>query len=433
MKTIGIQSLGCRLNQYEADGIIQTFVKSNHFTAIPLEEGPDIAIINTCTVTEQADTRNQQLVKRILKKNPNSEIIMTGCYAQTDPEKNKFEGVKLVIGNEHKSKLFQIVDEYLKKKEIFPLSHSIRPRLHSPFSYGYVMPLKRTRAYLKIQDGCDKKCTYCKIPLARGPGVSRPASEVLEHAKYLEDHGIPEIILTGVNLGWYRDRKEEIRFVKLLEKLLNSLTTSRLRLSSIEPCDVNRPLAELSLHPKFCNFLHVPLQSGSAKILRAMKRSYTDISFYKRIEVVKEYNPNIFLGTDIMLGFPNENEEDFFQTIKLCKALNFAGIHAFRFSERMGTPAKNFAKKVPLEIIRKRMNEIQKVRLSLWKEYAQKQINKEEEVILEKIDSTLNEGLTSNYLRTQIKNNNHKKGQRLKIQFTQLHPKKDYTLLAKFV
>ena len=445
---IGIQTLGCRLNQYESDGIMQRFIESGRYQSCPIEEGPDVAIINTCTVTEQADLRNQNMIQRILKKNPQCQVILTGCYAQTDPEKLKVPGVAFIIGNQYKSSLFEIVNglELGKREKPFaiesekekpaplkyalergqwtPLEYGLRPVLDKPFAYGKVRPFERTRAYLKIQDGCDKKCTYCKIPIARGGGVSRPCHEILEHVDDLQERGITEIILTGVNLGWYRDVSAQIRFIALLEKILYRLKSARLRLSSIEPCDVDAPLAQLSLHPRFCDFLHVPLQSASAKILKAMRRSYSPYSFRKRIDTVKHYNPNIFLGTDIIVGFPGETEADFAETLDFCSQLGIASIHGFRFSTRVGAPAAHFKGQVPLHTIKQRMQRLQDMRPQLWWAYAQKQKGQIREGIIEKINLqnkhglNYGEALTDNYLRVLFpipSQGNLKKGQSLKL------------------
>ena len=477
---IGIQTLGCRLNQYESDGIIQRFIESGLYQACPIEEGPDVAIINTCTVTEQADLRNQNTIQRILKKNPKCRILMTGCYAQTDPEKLKVPGVAFILGNEYKSSLFEIVNGLgIKNQKELSLKTVIesknfshknsqapalakdktqqavlkyasreygrRPVLDKPFAYGKVKPFGRTRAYLKIQDGCDKKCTYCKIPMARGRGVSRPCNEILEHVDYLQEQGIAEIILTGVNLGWYRDSQAQVPFIALLEKILDRLKTTRLRLSSIEPCDVDAPLAQLSLHPRFCDFLHVPLQSASAKILKAMRRSYSPYSFSKRIETVKHYNPNIFLGTDIMVGFPGETEADFAETLDFCSHLGIAGIHAFRFSPRLGAPAAHFEEQLPLYTLKQRMQRLQSLRPQLWESYAQGQRGQVREGVVEKInrqpsqshEDTDNygygEALTDNYLRVIfpiLPQENLKKGQIVKLRLESKSKAEPYKLMG---
>ena len=485
---IGIHTLGCRLNQYESDGIMQDFIKSGLYEAASIEDGPDVAIINTCTVTEQANARSRQVIRRVLKKNPKSKVVLTGCYAQTDPEKLRLPGLTLIVGNQYKSSLFEILKQIgLEQKEDSPdslyevskdgsvrkvdkgvkdkmtleqsskelssqaplpkkdkprpltLEYGERPVLNQPFAYGYVKPFQRARAYLKIQEGCDKKCTYCKIPMARGRGLSRSYTDILEHVDTLEEYGVKEIILTGVNLGWYRDTQEGITFIALLEKILNRLKSARLRLSSIEPCDVDGPLAELSLHPRFCDFLHVPLQSGSQRILRAMRRSYSPYSFQKRIEKVKALNPNIFLGTDLIIGFPGEKEADFQESLDLCSDLGFAGIHAFRFSSRSGTPAAHFEEQIPLSLMRERMGRVQDLRLGLWRSYAQKQEGKIAEGIIEKIGLknkdglSLAEALTSNYLRVIFsihKGQKTNKGQKIKLRLGSRNKKENYKLEA---
>lgn len=380
--SVGIYTLGCRLNQYESDGILNRF-GSRRYRVVPLTEGPDIAIINTCTVTESADARNRNIIRQILRRNPQSRIFVTGCYAQTDPEAIlAIPGVRAVIGNDRKSNLFEIIEGILeedRRNEASDLPSSCgislsggaiagqegrkRKVLTDPFAYGDVFPVDHSRAYLKIQDGCDRKCSYCKIPQARGGGVSRDAEEILAHLRRMDEAGIPEIVLTGVNLGWYR--QGNLRFADLLERMLESLKYARIRLSSIEPSDVNERLAELSLHPRFCNYLHVPVQSGSKKILQLMKRSYTPGTFRMRIEKVRSINPDIFLGTDLIIGFPGETDADFEESMKLLMDLDMAGIHAFPFSPRRGTEAAMLSGRIHGSIVRERMQ-----RVSQYKEAA---------------------------------------------------------------
>ena len=416
--TISLHTFGCRLNTYESDGILQSFIESNHYISVSSEAKADIAIINTCTVTKQADNRNKALIRKILRQNPHCYIVVTGCYAQTDSQALRESGAGLIVGNTNKSQLLAIVTKNYKKnkgdRELNPISEkptqnagtSLRPLVENPFGYGMVMPQNHTRAYIKIQDGCDKKCSYCKIPFARGQGVSRPIEDILEHVKYLQDREVPEIILTGVNLGWYRDRKAQIRFITLLEKILQQLNNTRLRLSSIEPCDVDAALAALTCHPNFCDFLHVPLQSGSHTILRAMRRSYTPYSFQKRLEVVLQHNPDIFIGTDLMVGFPGENDADFKASLQLCRDLNIASIHGFRFSARYGTDAMDMQNQIAPTIIRQRMQYLQNYRQNLWKNYVKNQSNKRSHIqaIVEKVGQTQDsslyaEALSGNYLR----------------------------------
>lgn len=422
--TVSIETLGCRLNQYESDGIIRRFLESGRYAAAAPEECGDIAIVNSCTVTDQADSRNRSLVRSILKRNPAARVVFTGCMAQTDPDKARaLPGVALVIGNDRKSALFDLVDEWLRSarssaddvyapqyyadtaRDALATEYGARPILHDPFAYGTVRPVGHTRAYLKIQEGCDRKCTYCKIPQARGRGVSRSAADILDHVRRLDQEGVGEIVLTGVNLGWYRDRDAGLRFVQLVETMLESLSHARLRLSSIEPCDVDAPLARLSLHPRFCDFLHVPLQSGSTRILREMRRTYSAESFLRRIETVLQINPRLFLGTDVIAGFPGETEADFLESYNLCRDLGMANIHAFRFSPRAGTPAAARTDRPGSETVRERMQRLAALKEEGWARYVSQRLGEIRTVIIEKVETTaavaVFEGLTDNFLRVR--------------------------------
>ena len=402
-RTIGIQTLGCRLNQYESDGLMQKFVATGRYAPRALDDGPDIAILNTCTVTDQADARNRQAVRSIKRRNPRARVILTGCFAQTDPDKSaRLPGVSLVVGNDRKAGLFDIVEELLAgegatqttsladDKAPAPIVRAPadndardRPQLENPFGYGAVVPFGHTRAYLKIQDGCDRHCSYCKIPRARGRGSSRRLPEIIDELRTLEERGVPEVVLTGVNLGWYRDRTAGLRFAGLLECLLESLTSMRLRLSSIEPCDVDGALGELSRHPLFCDFLHVPLQSGSREVLKRMRRTYNPTSFRKRVEAVLKHNPDIFLGTDAIVGFPGESEADFAATEAVCRDLGMANIHAFRFSPRAGTEAAAFTERVRDYVVRQRMNRLADLKSAGWQVYAAAQIGQLRQAVVE--------------------------------------------------
>ena len=369
--SVGIHTLGCRLNQYESDGILNRFGRHS-YRIIPLTDGPDIAIINTCTVTESADARNRNIIRQVLRRNPQARIFVTGCYAQTDPEKILgIPGVRAVVGNDRKSNIFELIEGLLdeERRSDAPVSQSSlsggaiadpgrgkRGVLTDPFAYGDVFPVDHSRAYLKIQDGCDRKCSYCKIPQARGGGISRDVAGIMAHLRRMDEAGIPEIVLTGVNLGWFRENN--MRFADLLERMLDTVKHARIRLSSIEPSDVNERLAKLSLHPRFCNYLHVPVQSGSANILRRMKRSYTPETFRMRIEKVRSINPDVFLGTDLMVGFPGETDADFEDSMKLLVDLDIAGVHVFPFSPRKGTAAAVMPGRVHGTIVKERMQRV---------------------------------------------------------------------------
>lgn len=391
MNTVSFHTLGCRLNIFETDGLANSFTKLGIKTVKETEK-PEIVVINTCTVTNRADSKNRNIIRNAIKNNPGSQIWVTGCYAQTDKEViEKIPGVTGVVGNTDKSNLPYIILE--RKGKILDSTTPL-----DRFSYSDVLPQNHTRAYLKIQDGCNRVCSYCKIPQARGKGVSRKIEDVLDQVKFLQDNGVGEIILTGVNLGWFRDESNTKNFNQLLRRILDTLEYSRLRLSSIEPSDVGHELAEITLHPRFCNYLHVPLQSGSSRILKLMKRSYTAETFYKRIRMVKEKNPNIFIGTDIITGFPGETEIEFQESMQLAKDLEIAKIHAFPFSSRKGTSAEALQDDVSKEEKKERVKLLNELSREQYKNFGISKFGKVREAILEN-DGTC---MTDDYLKVRF-------------------------------
>ncbi len=415
-RTIAVSTLGCRLNLYESDGLLGQFLHSGRYRTAESGEAPDITVINTCTVTGQADRKSRTAVEAVLRENPEAVVVVTGCFAQTDPEKAAaIPGVSMVIGNDLKTSLFEKLESMVlppREEGVVVLrgehpaadpmpGYGARPVMEKPFAYGAVLPHGHTRGYLKIQDGCDRACTYCKIPMARGRGTSRPVADVLDAVDRLVDAGVPEIVLTGVNLGWYRD--VGLRFVPLLEKILGRLEgKSRLRLSSIEPCDVGHDLARLFDHPDFCPFLHIPLQSGSSQILRRMRRTYTPDSFRRRVEAVLAVRPDMFLGTDVMTGFPGESEGDFQDSYALCETLGMANIHAFRYSAREGTPAARMPGSVDGRVVRERMERLRHLRSHGFAAYVKKDAGKIRRVVVEEVKDGFVRGLSENFLRVHL-------------------------------
>ncbi|MCB1142953.1 MAG: tRNA (N(6)-L-threonylcarbamoyladenosine(37)-C(2))-methylthiotransferase MtaB [Leptospiraceae bacterium] len=407
---VGFQTLGCRLNIFESDGLAQK-LESMGLETVSLLEKPEVVVINTCTVTNKADSKNRNLIRNTIKTNPGAQVWVTGCYAETDKEiLENIPGITGVVGNSEKSKLPYLI---LQKKSI---EVEIPDKLDR-FSYSDVLPVGHTRAYLKIQDGCNRVCSYCKIPSARGKGISRNEEDVLKQVEFLQDNGVGEIILTGVNLGWFRNSDGKKSFQSLLEKILKRMEYSRIRISSIEPSDVNEGLAELLTHPRFCNFLHVPLQSGSTEILKKMKRSYSSDSFRKRIEVVLKRNPNIFLGTDVITGFPGETEEMFHETLSILKEFSFSKIHAFPYSPRKGTKAMDFPDQIPGEIKKQRVKVLNQLSNENYANYCKKNIGNRFEFILERGNSLVSD----NNIRGKMKDESLL--QNLKIgQFLELSP-----------
>jgi threonylcarbamoyladenosine tRNA methylthiotransferase MtaB len=397
-KRVAFHTLGCRLNLYETDGLSKTFSDLG-IPTIDENEKPEILVINTCTVTNKADSKNRNVIRNAIKKNPGAQIWVTGCYAQTDKEViEKIPGITGILGNNEKSKLPYIVLDKIN-------SQTDQNLPFDRFSYSDVLPVDHTRAYLKIQDGCNRVCSYCKIPQARGKGISRDFQNILDQVNFLQDQSIPEIVLTGVNIGWFKDSNGKKGFLNLLEKILEKLTYSRLKISSIEPSDVNKDLAQLMKHPRFSKFLHIPLQSGSKKILKNMKRSYTPETFQKRIEAILNDNPDVFLGTDVIAGFPGETLEDFEETLTILKRYQFSKIHAFPYSPRAGTLASIFTDQIHGDVKKERILTLNNLSKIQFKNYCSKFFGKPLEGILER-DNTI---LTDNSIRCILPENAYKK------------------------
>lgn len=389
---IKFHTLGCRLNFFETDGMYSV-LKDRGFTLADSNESADYIVVNTCTVTNKADVKNRNIIRNAIRTNPGAKVYVTGCYAETDKEVLlNIPGVFGVFGNSEKSALPYKILENLNGSEI------PSEKIHDRFSYSDVLPEGHTRAYLKVQDGCNRKCSYCKIPSARGVGVSRKYSDVIDQVKYLQDNGIAEIQLTGVNLGWYRLENGEKGFLNLLEGILNILEYSRIRLSSIEPPDVGSGLLDLMTHPRFCKFLHVPIQSGSRKILKDMRRTYHPDAFRTRIELAKNKLPDLFLGTDVIVGFPSETEIEFQETKDLLIELGFAKLHVFPYSVRKGTSAESFGDPIPGDEKKRRVLELMAFSSMLHETYATQSLGKLYEAVLEG-DGRL---VTDNYLKGRL-------------------------------
>lgn len=383
-KTVAFYTLGCRLNIFETDGIAHGLQK-NGYVRIATNSSiqPDVIVVNTCTVTNRADSKNRNIIRSAIKKNPGSEVWVTGCYAETDKTAiASIPGVTGVVGNDEKASL----PDLISRKQVGSIDR---------FSYSDVLPSGHTRAYLKIQDGCDRSCSYCKIPLARGKGVSRKYKDIIDQVRFLQDQGIGEIVLTGVNLGWYRNEKGKKSFNHLLESILNELEYSRLRISSIEPSEVNNGLVELLNHPRFCSYLHIPLQSGSSEILKKMKRSYRKETFIQRVELVQKKNDRIFLGTDVITGFPGETEQQFTESMELLEKLGFARIHAFPYSKRQGTLAAELVDNTSREQKKNRVHQLNQYSQRAYFQYSKQFINQTCEAIVEGDGNFL----TDNYLK----------------------------------
>lgn len=411
---VAFHTLGCKLNFAETSTIGEQFIKKG-FSIVDYNDIADVYVINTCTVTEHADKECRQVVRRALRNNPDAFVVVTGCYAQLRPEEiSQIEGVDIVLGSNEKFNLFNYLDNF-EKKELSCIYVSPTDKLDSFYSSHSTDADDRTRAFFKIQDGCDYKCSFCTIPLARGKSRSMKPEQVVREFKNILSKGYREIVLTGVNVGDYsayenyysggvQQRSKELDLYKLLKLILNVEGEYRLRISSIEPNLLNDNIIDLVSNDKrMVNHFHIPLQSGSDKVLRLMQRRYNTNDYKNLINKLIEKIENVGIGVDVIVGFPGETEEDFLETYNFLKDLPISYLHVFTYSERPNTKAIQMADKVDI-VERKRRNNMLRI-LSEKKrnEFYRKMIGKELTVLFEheNLDGFM-KGFSSNYVRVKI-------------------------------
>ena len=355
MTTIAVATLGCKVNQFESEALMDS-LEQRGYVLVPFGEGADITIINTCTVTHRADFQSRQLIRRAFRSNPKSLIVVTGCYSQVEPESIAgIEGVQYLLGNREKGQIPDLIP--LMQKGDFPRIQISDIGEETLFSD---IPLhsfhRHTRAFLKIQDGCNARCSYCIVPFARGRSRSLPPEKVLERLRVLKERDFKEVVLTGIHIGSYGlDLVPPFSLEKLLRQLEEEETPHRIRLSSIEPGDFSQDLiSTLSQSGKVCPHLHVPIQSGDDEILRRMNRDYDRPFLSDLIQELHLKIPKLSIGADVIVGFPGETEERFQRTYALIESLPVSYLHVFPFSKRKGTPASRFPDQVDAGRIKKR-------------------------------------------------------------------------------
>jgi len=396
-----LHTLGCKLNYSETSSIGSQFLDRG-FELVDFQEIADVYVLNTCSVTETAERECRQIIRRALRQNPKAFIIVTGCYAQLRPEEiAKIEGVDAVLGSNEKFKLFSLIDNF-NKQELACVSVTPTENL-TEFGVAHSTDAdNRTRAFLKIQDGCDYTCSFCTIPLARGASRSLALNNVVEEFRKLLDAGYKEIVLTGVNVGDYR-KNINTNLFNLLSELVKIENEFRIRISSIEPNLLTDEIINLAAESeKICNHFHIPLQSGSPRILKAMQRRYTVEDFENLIYKVKKRLPDSGIGVDVIVGFPGETEEDFIHTHNFLRDLPVSYLHVFTYSERPGTKAITLPGKVDVQE-RKRRNNILRI-LSEKKraKFYADMIGTKQEVLFENVNNNgLMQGFTSNYIKVQ--------------------------------
>lgn len=357
-KRVAFHTMGCKLNFSETSTIKRDFL-SRGFTDVNFSDIADIYVLNTCSVTENANKEARKLIRQAKRKNPFSSIVAIGCYAQLNPDEiSQTDGVDLVLGAEQK---FDILD-HLDLIDIDQRSKKVHSNINKAnFFIPSFSSNDRTRSYLKIQDGCDYKCTFCTIPLARGFSRSNSIDKTVSLAKKVEQAGAKEIVLTGVNIGDFGKRQKE-SFLDLIRSLDKLTKVERFRISSIEPNLLSTDIIDFcNESDKFMPHFHIPLQSGSNKILRLMKRRYDTDLYKRRIEYIKSLMPDTCLGVDVIVGFPGETDSDFDDTYQFLQSIDVSYFHVFTYSERSNTLAANYKNKVPMKIRSKRSKELHRL------------------------------------------------------------------------
>ena len=424
MPTVAFHTLGCKVNHYETEAIWQLF-KEQGYERTEFESTSDVYVINTCTVTNTGDKKSRQVIRRAIRKNPDGVICVTGCYAQTSPaEIMAIPGVDIVVGTQDRTKMLDYIEQYkTERKPINGVGNIMKARVYEELDVPAFTD--RTRASLKIQEGCNNFCTFCIIPWARGLMRSRDPKEVIKQAQALVNAGYKEIVLTGIHTGGYGEDMKDYNLAKLLQELdAQVVGLKRIRISSIEASQITDEVIEvLDKSDKIVRHLHIPLQSGSNTVLKRMRRKYTMEHFAERLERLKEALPGLAITSDVIVGFPGETEEEFMETYNFIKEHKFSELHVFPYSKRTGTPAARMEDQVDEEIKNERVHRLIALSDQLAKEYASQYENVVLEVIpeeeyKEEVNSGLYIGYTDNYLKVKFPATEEMIGKLVKVKIT---------------
>lgn len=394
---VAIYTLGCKVNLYESEVIMNSFKKSG-YEIVDFEDDADIVIINTCTVTNTSDKKSRNIIRQAVKKHENAVIVVMGCYSQVrSADIKEIDGVDIIIGNTKKSKVVSLVEEYLKNKKSITEIDNI---MHTDFEAMELDTFEtRTRAFVKIQDGCNNFCSYCIIPYSRGNIRSKEKDDVVSEIKCLVKNGYKEVVLTGIHTGHYGKDKYDYDFSDLLSELCKIDNLKRIRISSIEITELDSKFIDVLKNNKvIVNHMHIPLQSGCDKTLKEMNRKYDTKYYLDKINLIRSIRPNISITTDLIVGFPNETEEDFNNTLSFLRKVKFSKIHVFPYSRRKGTKADLMDNQIDEQTKHKRVKDVLKLSEELEIEYMNKFINTDVLVLIEKIENGIISGHTENYI-----------------------------------
>lgn len=407
MAKIAFYTLGCKVNQADTASMENLFLRSGH-QLVSFDGEADVYIINTCVVTNTGQRKSRQTIHRAIRKNPNALIVVTGCYPQTAAEEVKaIAGVDMIIGNQDRAQIVQLVEERLAHRQTDTLDAVHKLTASTAFEEMAAGDITdKTRAFLKIQEGCNQFCTYCIIPYARGPLRSRSLESIRTETQRLISAGFKEIVLIGIHLGCYgKEDPDGPTLYDAVKTVLDVPGVQRLRLGSLESVEVEpRLLTLMQEDARFCRHLHLPLQSGCDKTLQAMHRPYTTAKFKTLLADIKTNVPDIAITTDVIVGFPGETEADFETTCKFAESCGFSKMHIFPFSARKGTPAEKFAGAVTEAVKKERADILGRIDETMHKTFLQAMVGQNAEVLFEQpAGEDYFEGLTGNYQRVFVK------------------------------
>ncbi len=406
MKKVAFHTLGCKVNQYETAAMEKLF-ENRGYSIVDDREVSDIYIINTCTVTNLSDRKSRQFIRRVKKQNREAVIAVVGCYSQVSPEEiEDIPFVDVIMGTTERNRIVDLCE--MAKQENKKLNIVKDIRNNKDFEKLEIDNVNsKTRAYIKIQDGCNQYCSYCIIPYARGPIRSRGLDDILEEANTLSQAGFKEIVLTGIHVASYGKDLKDISLIDVIENIASIDQIKRIRLSSVEPNLIDEQFMERVVNSKkVCDHFHLSLQSGSNTVLKRMNRKYTIEEFEEKTRIIRSFMPDAGLTTDIIVGFPGETEKEFKETLEFVKRIGFSKIHVFKYSPRKGTPAAASREQVNGTVKNERSRILIQLGEELVEEFNSKFIGKSLELLVEEKDldrGNIYKGYTSNYIRTEIK------------------------------
>jgi len=402
MKTVAFCTLGCKVNQYETNAMMQKMIEAG-YEVVDFETKADIYIINTCTVTNMADKKSRQMLRRVKEINPEAILVAVGCYAQVAKEKlEQIPEIDLILGINEKNDIVKYVEQASKNTYVSDVLHQTEF-----LDFGDVTYTEKTRAVIKVQDGCNQFCSYCIIPYARGRIRSRKPESVIKEITDVAKEGIKEVVITGIHIASYgKDFNTEYRLIDLLEEIQKVDGIQRIRLGSLEPTLITEEfVTRLKKLSKICDHFHLSLQSGCDETLKRMNRKYTTNQFRHVVELLRNAYPEVHLTTDVIVGFPGETEEEFNKTYEFLKEIKFYKMHVFKYSPRSGTVAAKMPNQIDGNIKEERSNKLIELSDKNEEEYNQKYIGKEVEVLLEEREGEYLKGHTTNYMVVKMKTN----------------------------